>query len=92
MALQLNTLYDSAFGDLTINNPGTPFDQMTVADVLMAANQALGGVALPSGYTLSNLNDLASFLNQGFDNCLPSGWAQQYLTPASGGVGLPPPF
>lgn len=92
LALQLNVLYDSAFGSLTIINTGTSFDGMTVADVLGAANQALGGGALPSGYTLPNLNDLASFLNQGFDNCLPSGWAQQYLTPASGGGGsLPPP-
>ena len=90
LALQLNVLYDSAFGLLTIINTGTSFDGMTVAYVLGAANQALGGGALPSGYTLSNLNDLASFLNQGFDNCLPSGWAQQYLTPpapASGGGG-----
>ena len=91
LALQLNMLYDSAFGDLTIINTGTSFDGMTVAAVLDAANQALGGGALPSGYTLSNLNDLASFLNQGFDNCLPSGWAQQYLTPASGGGGGSPP-
>jgi len=55
LALQLNVLYDSAFGDLTINNPGTYFDGMTVAAVLDAANQALGGGGLPSGYTLSNL-------------------------------------
>jgi hypothetical protein len=55
-----------------------------------AANEVLGGGALPSGYTVSNLNDLVSFLNQAFDNCLPSGWAQQYLTPDSSGP-LPPP-
>jgi len=93
LALQLNVLYDTLFGGLTIINTGTSFDGMMVADVLGAANIALGGGALPSGYTLSNLNDLVSFLNQGFDNCLPSGWAQQYLTPASGGGGgsLPPP-
>ena len=92
LALQLNVLLnDTAFSDLTITNTGTSFDGMTVQNVLDAANQALGGGALPSGYTLSNLNDLASFLNQGFDNCLPSGWAQQYLTPASGGGGGSPP-
>jgi len=90
LALQLNVTLDPAgFGGLVIINTGTFFDGMTVGDVLEAANLALGGGALPSGYTMSNLNDLVSFLNQGFDNCLPSGWAQQYLTPVSGG-GDPP--
>jgi len=80
-------LYDPAFGGLTFINSGT---FLTVMDVLAAANIALGGGGLPSGYTLSNLNDLVSLLNQGFDNCLPSGWVQQYLAPASGGAPLPP--
>jgi len=88
LALQLNVRYDLGFGGLFITNTGTPFDAMMVVDVLAAANEALGGDALPSGYTLSSLNDLVSFLNQGFDNCLPSGWAQQYLT--TGGNNPPP--
>jgi hypothetical protein len=91
LALKLNVLYDhpAGFGALTITNTGTSFDGMMVVDVLDAANQALGGGGLPFGYTLSNLNDLVSLLNQGFDNCLPSGWAQQYLT--TGGNNPPPP-
>ena len=92
LALQLNVTLDPAgFGGLVIINTGTFFDGMTVGDVLEAANLALGGGALPSGYTIPKLNDLVSFLNQDFDNCLPSGWAQQFLTPVSGGGDPPPP-
>jgi len=90
LALQLNVDLDSAFGGLVINGTGTSFDTMTVGQVLDAANQALGTPT--AGYTLpSDLNDLVSFLNQGFDNCLPSGWAQQYLTAGDGPPPLPDP-
>jgi len=98
LALQLNVDFSHAdilgdislpeFGDLKITGTGTSFDGMTVRQVLAAANQALGGAVLPSGYTVSNLNGLVSFLNQGFDNCLPSGWAQQHLSFPE--VGPPP--
>jgi hypothetical protein len=94
LALQLNvdfadkdiigdTSLPVVFGDLVIIGTGTLFDGMTVRQLLNAANMALGTPpTLPA-----NLNDTVSFLNQGFDNCLPSGWVQQYLTTADG----PPP-
>lgn len=85
LALQLNVLYDPLFAGLTIINTGTSLDGEMVSEVLRLANTALGGGALPLGYTLSNLNDIVAFLNQGFDNCLPSGWAQQHLAPPLGG-------
>ena len=55
---------------------------MMVSEILAAANLALGG---GSGFDYSTLNDLVSLLNQGFDNCYPSGWVQDHLTPSSGG-------
>ena len=72
------------FGDLQITGTGTSFDGMTVRQLLNEANIRLG--TNPPTTLPANLNDIVTFLNQGFDNCLPSGWAQQYLIP-----GLPPP-
>ena len=75
-----------AFGDLIFFDLNTSFDGMTVRDVLAAANIALGGGALPTDYSIrgsvtgtANLNDLVSFLNQGFDNCNPSDFVKQHL-------------
>ncbi len=78
------------FGDLVLSNTGTSLDGQTVSYILALANLALGGGALPLDYTIPSLNDLISFLNQGFDNCYPSGWVQDHLTPTpptSGGGG-----
>ena len=65
---------------LVLQGTGGSLDGQTVAAILAAAEQALGGGALPAGYTLSNLNNLVDELNNAFDNCNPSDWAQTHLT------------
>ncbi len=91
-------------GNLFFFNTSSSFDGESVQDVLAAANYALGGGNLADighgDYSIRgtvtgtyNLNDLVSFLNQGFDNCYPSGWVQDHLTPTpptSGGGGPSP--
>ena len=69
----------AAVGALKVCNTGTSLDGQTVANVLAAANTALGGGALPAGFTYSALNDLVDSLNKAFDNCNPSDWAQQSI-------------
>ena len=68
LALQLNVDIEH-YGTVVISGTGTSFDGKTVADVLAAANTALGGGPLPAGFTISSLNDLVDSLNQKFDNC-----------------------
>jgi hypothetical protein len=68
LALQLNVDIEH-YGTVVISGTGTSFDGKTVADVLAAANTALGGGSLPAGFTISSLNDLVDSLNQRFDNC-----------------------
>ena len=65
---------------LLLQGTGGSLDGQTVAAILAAAEQALGGGALPAGYTLSSLNNLVDELNNAFDNCNPSDWAQIHLT------------
>lgn len=68
LALRLNVDLEH-YGSVVISGTGTTFDGKTVADVLAAANIALGGGPLPTGFTISSLNDLVDSLNQKFDNC-----------------------
>jgi len=68
LALQLNVDLEH-YGTVVVSGTGTSFDGKTVADVLAAANLALGGGPLPAGFTISSLNDLVDNLNQKFDNC-----------------------
>ena len=89
------------FLNLVFFDTNTSFDGLTVLDVLAAANWALGGGSLAdvagvdhSDFSIRgnisgthNLNDLVSFLNQGFDNCIPSDWVKQHLMES----GSPPP-
>jgi hypothetical protein len=41
------------YGTVVISGTGTSFDGKTVADVLAAANIALGGGPVPAGFTIS---------------------------------------
>jgi hypothetical protein len=66
---------------LMLQGTGGSLDGETVAAILAAAEQALGGGALPAGYDLSSLNNLVDELNNAFDNCDPSDWAQLHLAP-----------
>jgi hypothetical protein len=78
LALDLNVvLY--GLGTLTLTGTGTSLDGSTVAAVLAAANMALAGGPLPTGFTYSSLNDLIDQLNSSFDGCVRSGWAASHL-------------
>ena len=59
----------------------TSLDGKTIADILDTAETALGGGALPSDYTISQLNTLVDAINQAFSECEPSEWAQAHLMP-----------
>ncbi|MDD1653198.1 MAG: hypothetical protein LUQ64_01495, partial [Methanomicrobiales archaeon] len=55
------------------------FNGMTVSQVLALANQVLGGATPPDGITVGDLNQIADLLNNGFDNGVPTGWAQLHV-------------
>ena len=88
LALQLNADFNDAgiidgangsIADLRLCNTGTSLDGMTISQILAAANVALGGGSLPTGYTYSSLNNLVTHLNEAFDNCNVSTWALEHL-------------
>jgi len=90
LALQINVDFSAAgvtqgpggpFGDLTLTATGMSLDGQTVSQVLAAMNTALGGGALPSGYSFTDLNDLTADLNAAFDGGTPSAWALTHLSP-----------
>lgn len=73
---------NNAFANLTLCNTGTSLDGKTVAQVLAAANKALGCDTLPDGFTqFSQLNEIIDLLNKSFDNCIESSWAMGHLCP-----------
>ena len=78
LALTLNVQLQG-FGSLVLSGTGTSFDGKTVNDVLAAANTAISGGALPTGFTYSSLNDLVDKLNNAFDGCVATGWATGHL-------------
>lgn len=87
LALRLNVDFSDRditpggpLGDLVLDSTGTSLDGMTIAQILAAAERALGGGSLPSGYSISTLNELISNLNEAFDGGTPSAWAQNHLT------------
>ena len=86
LALQLSVDFSDAdvteggLGDLVLDGTGGSLDGSTVSEILAAANLALGGGALPAGYSYSTLNDLITDLNEAFDNGEPSAWAQLHLS------------
>jgi len=81
LTLRLNVSFNPAFGALRLCNTGTSLDGITVAQILVIANKVLGGDlgALPTGYSVSTLNDLVDKLNNSFENCKPNGFAQKNL-------------
>jgi len=73
----LDCIYDD-FGSLVLSNTGT-FDGLTVSEVLVYAEMALGGAA----YDIALLNSVVTSLNEAFDNCEPTQWAQDHLRPGT---------
>lgn len=91
LALKLNiALSDcgatpAGLGDLYYRSPGDALNGFTVRQILAAAETALGGGALPAGYTYASLSTLCDNLNISWDTvtedgCIPSGWAMIYLS------------
>jgi hypothetical protein len=79
LALQLNVDIEG-LGSLVLSGTGTGLDGDTVAQVLAAANIALGGGGLPAGFaSYSSLNDLIDNLNGSFDGCVADGFASSHL-------------
>ena len=78
LALSLN-VHLHGFGSLVLSGTGTSLDGKTVDDVLAAANKAISGGALPTGFTLSSLNDLVDLLNNSYDGCVKTDWATAHL-------------
>lgn len=79
-ALKLNVLFsDAGIGKVVPACDGLrnmrimkgPFAKMEVGDFLMLAEEVLGGDLnnLPSGETLSDVNDTATSINQNFNDC-----------------------
>jgi len=91
LALQLNVDFsnagiilgtaNSSIAGLKLVNTGTSLDGHTISQILSLANQALGGGSLPADYTISQLNDLVTNLNQAFDDGIPSAWTLGHLSP-----------
>lgn len=82
LALQINV--DFSAHNITANGPIGALVLcnfgVTVNQVLADANTALGGGALPSYVTsISDLNDLVDNLNNAFDNCMDTTWAEGNL-------------
>lgn len=91
LALKLNiALSDGGatpaeLGALYYVNPGDALSGYTVRQILAAAETALGGGPLPTGYTYASLSTLCDNLNLSWDTvtedgCIPSGWAMIYLS------------
>ena len=90
LALRLNVGFSAAgvtqgaggpLGSLKLTATGTSLDGLTVDQLLAVCETALGGGALPADYTIANLNELATNLNEAFDNgTVVTLWASQHLT------------
>jgi len=83
--LTLNSNTVDHFGALLICGTGTPFDGHTVADLLAAANTAVGGGSLPadctgqSTCTFNNLDALLQHVNVSFQQCHETGFGLHHL-------------
>jgi hypothetical protein len=92
LALQLNVDFGykgislgsaGPVGNLVYSENGSPLSGKTISNILAIANVALGGGALPSGVTISLLNNVVTSLNEAFDNCNTTGWAAAHLSGSS---------
>ena len=90
LALKINLMLSDGgatppgLGDLFYQNPGDALHGYTVRQILAAAEAALGGGALPPGYTYASLSTLCDHLNLSWhvetsEGCGPSAWALLYL-------------
>ncbi len=71
--------FEGTISSLVLTGTGGSLDGSTVAEILAVAEQALGGGGLPASYSYAQINDLVDNLNNAFDNCVPTDWAQAHL-------------
>jgi len=69
----------AGFGDLRYCKAGDTLNGMTVNEILVEANKALGSGNLPKGYSFDTMNGLTDSLNTAFEECKPSTFARTYL-------------
>ncbi|HWB01682.1 MAG TPA: SdrD B-like domain-containing protein [Verrucomicrobiales bacterium] len=87
LALQLNVDFNKAgvikgsgpIGGLVLNYPGSPLHGKTIDQILALAEIALGGGN--AGVSFSDLNSMITKINEAFDNCKCSDWAEDHLLP-----------
>jgi len=86
LSLRLNENFQSLFPGashsitgLVLTGTGTSLDGSTVSAIESAAETALGGGSLPVGFSISGLNTLIDLLNNAFDDCTTSSWANAHL-------------
>jgi hypothetical protein len=86
LALRMNLDFNEAgildstlgdFGSVIVVNTSTSYDGSSISEVLAAAETALGG----GEGDISILNSLVTLLNEAFDECAPTDWAQAHLAP-----------
>ena len=67
--------------NLVLTGTGTSLDGYSVAQILAAANNALGGAGFPSGYNAGGLNSLINNLNLSYDtsDCSETTWGITHL-------------
>jgi hypothetical protein len=70
----------AGFGNLYYHNAGDSLNGKTVAQIYAICIVALNGGSLPSAYTMSGLNSLATNLNESWDNGAQSAWAVAHLS------------
>jgi hypothetical protein len=58
---------------------GSSLSGMSISQILGAANDALSGAGLPAGYSHGTLADVIENLNESFDNCVMSDWANTHI-------------
>lgn len=89
LALELNVdmnrpgvLYGTrgSIAGLVLHDTGTALDGQTIQQVLAMANTLLGGGTLSNGVTIPIMQEIVTDLNEAFDGCNPSAWAQEHLT------------
>jgi len=79
------------FGDLQLTNfaPGSPFEGLTVRQVLVDVNTLLGGGT--TAFTISDLGSLVGDLNASFSEGNPSTFAENHLNVATEAAPVPEP-
>jgi hypothetical protein len=75
----VNGSNQTGWSGLIYVNPGDSLSGLSITQILGVANDALGGLGLPAGYTFGSLVALLTNLNEASDDCVMSNWASTHL-------------